>query len=172
MGPLLFVLFLNDIIDELNIDTHALLYADDMKVFRTIKSPADHVMLQEDINKLAAWAISNKMKFHPSKCKVLESKMHNQSANNFQYHLSGTILEHTDNERDLGVIVLPNLKWYKHHRTILGKASQKLGQLRRNCSFSKSQSHRKTLYLAVVRSQFEHCSQIWRPTAITHLKKF
>ena len=172
LGPLLFVLFINDIIDELNIDTHALLYADDMKVFRTIKSPADHVKLQEDINKLAEWAISNKMKFHPSKCKVLESKMHNQTANSFQYRLSGTILEHTDNERDLGVIVLPNLKWYKHHRIILGKASQKLGQLRRNCSFSKSQSHRKTLYLAVVRSQFEHCSQIWRPTVSTHLKKF
>ncbi len=31
---------------------------------------------------------------------------------------------------------------------------------------------RKTLYLSLVRSLFEHCSQVWRPTTITQIQKF
>ena len=86
--------------------------------------------------------------------------------------MSGTALEVTDCEKDLGVLVKSNLKWNRQHRALLSKASQKLGLLRRSCSFSKNIDHRKVLYLAIVRSQFEHCSQIWRPVKCTQTDKF
>ena len=65
--------------------------------------------------------------------------------------MSGTVLDITECEKDLGVVVSPNFKWNKQHRKLLGKASQKLGLLRRSCSFSKNLSHRKVLYIAIVR---------------------
>ena len=34
-------------------------------------SLSDHLQLQRDIDYLFDWALKNKMKFHPSKCKVL-----------------------------------------------------------------------------------------------------
>ena len=86
--------------------------------------------------------------------------------------MSGTPLQMSGCEKDLGVMVSSNLKWNKQHNVLLSKGSQKLGLLRRSCSFSKNILHRKKLYLAIVRSQFEHCSQIWRPVKDTQLNKF
>ena len=43
-------------------------------------------------------------------------------------------------------------------------ANQKYGLIRRSCHFVNDVQRRKMLYLTLVRSQFEHCSQIWCPT--------
>ena len=46
-------------------------------------------------------------------------------------------------------------------------ANQKLGLTRRTCHFVHDQVRRRVLYLTLVRSQFEHCSVIWRPQTKT-----
>ncbi len=88
------------------------------------------------------------------------------------YNLGTSQLEAPDNERDLGVIMHPKLLYNKHHLNILAKASQKLGLIKRNCSLTTCRKARKTLYLSLVRSLFEHCSQVWRPTTTTQIQKF
>ena len=71
LGPLLFVLFINDISDNISQGTNIALYADDTKIWRKINSHADQEILQKDINSLHKWSEVNKMNFHPKKCKVL-----------------------------------------------------------------------------------------------------
>ena len=71
LGPLLFVLFINDIVDSVGDGTHIKLYADDLKIWREIRCQNDS--LQVDIDNLEAWSTANNMKFHPSKCKVIRS---------------------------------------------------------------------------------------------------
>ncbi len=66
----------------------------------------------------------------------------------------------------------PKLLYNKHHLAILAKASQKLGLIKRNCSITTCKNARKTLYISLVQSLFEHCSQIWRPTTATQIQKF
>ncbi|KAL5265109.1 hypothetical protein ACHWQZ_G006000 [Mnemiopsis leidyi] len=68
IGPILFVLFINDLSDGLSPGTGLALYADDTKIWRSIQSDLDHDILQSDISKLNNWALENKMKFHPAKC--------------------------------------------------------------------------------------------------------
>ena len=143
-----------------------------MKVYREIVTSDDNYILQSDIDALMQWSECNKIRFHPNKCKVLKCTLKKQDGATFIYNMSGTTLEITDCEKDLGVMVTSNLKWNRQHRVLLNKASQKLGLLRRSCSFSRNLDHRKVLYLAIVRSQFEHCSQIWRPVKITQMDKF
>ena len=142
-----------------------------MKVARVINSPNDHTKLQDDINALLHWSIQNKMKFHPRKCKVLTSTL-KKTPSQYVYYMSDSPLDKSKAEKDLGIIVSDNFNWNKHQNLILGKAKQKLGLLRRSCSFSKVIQSRKVLYLAIVRSQFEHCSQVWRPTNATQTNKF
>ena len=71
LGPLLFVLFINDIYTNIDKDTNIALFADDTKIWRDINSEADCEILQNDINTLRTWSRNNKMSFHPDKCKVL-----------------------------------------------------------------------------------------------------
>ncbi len=54
LGPLLFVLFINDLRDMLKFEMR--MYADDTKILGVIKDQADYALLQEDINACSSWA--------------------------------------------------------------------------------------------------------------------
>ena len=136
-------------------------------------SEHDHATLQSDIASLELWAQYNKMNFHTDKCKVFKcSLLHNPINDERTYTMAGKSIELAVDEKDLGVIMAPNLKWNKQHMKLKNKASQKLGLLRRTCSFSNNILHRKNLYIAIVRSQFGHCSQVWCPVCKTQSDKF
>ena len=69
LGPILFVLFINDLPQGLHSDTNLALYADDTKIWRTIKNDDDIEKLQLDINYLNRWSEINKMNFHSENVK-------------------------------------------------------------------------------------------------------
>ena len=120
------------------------------------------------------------MKFYPEKCKVVSviSKINRLSyirllpMSRFYYTVEGIILNYESQEKDLGVIVNDNLTWNDHHAFIINKASQMLGLIKRTCHFVFNSIRKRTLYMAMVRSQFEHCTSIWRPVSETELQKF
>ena len=121
------------------------------------------------------------MKFHPDKCKVvsINTKSTNSKLANFhlplsrfKYTLGNDILDYETNEKDLGVIVGSNFSWSEQHDKVINKASRMLGLTKRTCHFVVNNHRKRTLYLALVRSQFEYCSAIWRPVTSTQISKF
>jgi hypothetical protein len=181
LGPLFFVLFINDICDCISDGTHITLYADDTKIWRRIVGWDDHAILQQDIDALKNWADMNKMKFHPDKCKALcvsnrasENVLQWAAAFPFQtffYTLDGVDIDFVESEKDLGVYVTSDLKWEVNVAALCTKASSRLGLMRRSLRFVKDQKQKRAFYLSLVRSLFEHCSVIWRPTTSTLLEK-
>ena len=173
LGPLLFVLFINDMQDKVSKDTKIALYADDTKIWRYINSPADHQILQNDINALYKWSVENKMKFHANKCKVFSINHFHKNLFSelpfflFPYHINNTLLDYCDNEKDLGIVISNRFSFNDHHKEILSKAVNQFNLLRRTCHFIKNKQKRKTLYLTLIRSLFEHGSQIWNPNGST-----
>ena len=116
LGPLLFVLFINDMFSCVSPGTNISLYADDSKIWREIILSSDHFTQQSDINKLHQWSVDNKMKFHPSKCKALavtyqNNILHNLPFTIFQYKLHNTFIEYVRSQVDLGIIVSSKLLW-------------------------------------------------------------
>ena len=178
LGPLFFVLFINDIYENIEANTNIALYADDTKIWREINSNNDCNILQKDIDTLYTWSKNNKMTFHPDKCKALSiydfrpdfvkilpfPKQH--------YMLNNTNIDFSECERDLGVLVNSNLRWEDHHTKILNKAHQMLGFTKRTCHFISDTRKRRLLYLSLVRSNFEHGSIIWRPVTETAISEF
>ena len=178
LGPLLFVFFIDDMSDVVSKDTNIALYADDTKIWRRINSWDDHIALQKDIDALHKWSIDNKMKFHPKKCKVVPVAPPGKGLKDlfnkifplrkmFFYKLDGSELEFVNKEKDLGVIVSSKFSWDQRIGALFSKASSRLGLLKRTVHFMKCPKQRRAFYLAVVRSQFEHCAQVWRPTSDT-----
>ena len=49
LGPILFVLFINDLPAGLDPETSIALYADDTKIWRSFRGMEDHLQLQKDI---------------------------------------------------------------------------------------------------------------------------
>jgi hypothetical protein len=70
LGPLLFLLYINDIGD--GVESNLRLFADDCVLYRAIKNTNDSIKLQNDLNKLANWGIKWQMKFNVQKCFIMK----------------------------------------------------------------------------------------------------
>jgi len=69
LGPLLFLLFVNDIPDW--IITNITMFADDTKIWTQLSCPEDAVKLQQDLDMLSDWSAKWLLKFNPLKCKFM-----------------------------------------------------------------------------------------------------
>ena len=87
LGPLLFNIYVNDIPDT--VKSPILLFADDIKIFRSIKTREDYTQLQLDLNCLSEWSLKWKLKFNVSKCNVL----HLETTKQYTYFLCGTAIQ-------------------------------------------------------------------------------
>ena len=170
-------MFINDLPQNLSSDTYLALYVDDTKIWRTIKCQYAIEQLQKDIDLLYLWSINNKMNFNLKKCKVVSIK-HRPSPLAmlpfvaYHYHLGENILKYADSERDLGVLINNDFNFNEHQEKLLTLVNQKFGILKRTCHFINNLIRGGILYLSLVRSQFEHCSPVWRPNCETSINKF
>ena len=74
-------------------------------------------------------------------------------------------------EKDLGVDMTPKMNWEHQITRLCSQASQKLGLLRRSCFFVNDTKRARNLYITQVRSLFEHCATVWRPTTNNLISK-
>ena len=160
MGPLLFVLFINDLHEGISTDKHIALYADETTIWRSIKNEEDIAQLQRDINILYFWSLNNKMKFYPDKWKVLTIK-HKPSPLTmlpfvaYHYHLGENLLSYAYSVKDLRVHINRSFTFNEQCEILLTKANQKFNILKRTCHFVTCKNRRRVLYLALFRSQFD-----------------
>ena len=70
LGPMLFVIFINDMPQSVNSNIY--LFADDTKIFKPITGPDSIIDLQRDLTYLENWSDTWLLKCHPSKCKHMQ----------------------------------------------------------------------------------------------------
>ena len=155
LGPLLFVIFINDLPDFIVKGTETALYADDTKLHDTITSTNDCERLQQSLMNLD-------IRFNPSKCKVLTIS-HKKSPITYDYTLGTVKLIRVCNEKDLGVVTSYELSWDLHINSIISKANKMLGVLKRTSTHLTNIKTRRTLYLSLVKSQLCYASEVWSP---------
>lgn len=160
LGPLLFVIFINDISSLLSVQS--LLYADDMKIFSKINSIEDCIELQENINILSRWCDLNKLTLNVGKCKVL-SFSRKRHPIMFDYNIQLTTLEKPDSIKDLGIVFDTKLSFSLHYEYITTSALKSLGFILRSCKDFNNLECLKVLYYAYVRSRLEYASVTWSP---------
>jgi hypothetical protein len=157
LGPILFIIFINDI--DLNLSCNIIKFADDTKIYMQLKDEESHLQLQEDLQKLCTWSTEWQMLFNNSKCSVIHFGYNNNRA---EYRMGDDILEHKEEEKDLGIVVHQSLKPSQQCVKAAKKANKILGMISRNISF-KSPFIITKLYKHLVRPQLEYAIQAWRP---------
>ena len=55
LGPLLFLVYINDVTSQISAGSNIVLFADDIALYRVIASPVDYMQLQSDIDSIANW---------------------------------------------------------------------------------------------------------------------
>ena len=132
LGPLFFLIYINDISKGLSKGTSLILFADDSLLYRQINSPEDCKILQNDLNTLQSWETKWKMEFHPHKCQFLRITNKKKHFIPFDYYIHNVKLNLTDSAKYLGVIIDEKLKWKQQYNHVFKKANKALAFLRRN----------------------------------------
>ena len=166
IGPLLFVLYINDICDVFT--SFMKLYADDAKLYRNINSRKDVLSLQNDLNALFLWSKIWRMNFNISKCKFMS--ICRKVKIDFDYSIDNNILSRVTEFNDLG-ITITKLSWCENVKTVSSKAHSMVGMIERSAGFNSPIDVNRQLYLAHVRSILEYCSRVWCPTHVKDIIK-
>lgn len=169
LGPLLFNIFINDISHCFKNSQH-LMYADDLKIFKSISSFRDISDLQEDLSRVVLWSDRNGLPFNIAKC--FHMKYHRcLHTLHSQYNIKGHIISSVDEILDLGVVFDYKLSFCSHLNFIIPKAYSLLAFIRRNSANLFDCSTKKVLFGSFVRSRLEYASFIWSPVADIHINR-
>ena len=161
LGPLFFLIYINDIQLNLSPGTSIRLFADDSLLYRPIKNLQDTLTLQKDLDQLQKWEKENKMEFHPGKCQILRITNKRQPIiNNYKIH--NTTLQVFNSAKYLGISIDKNLSWNEQINNVYKKASFMLSFLERN--FYKCHPNIKlNLFNALVRPILDYGCCAWDP---------
>ena len=158
LGPLLFLLYINDITEYI-LHAECRLYADDTLLCMNIGNKGSSA-LQHNIDTLAKWSDTWHMKFNPNKCEHMT--LTTKSRTKTDLKLNGVTISKTDSLKYLGVSIHSSLKWSNHVTIIEKKANKTLGMLRR-CLNGASSKTQLLAFNTVVRPILEYACQVWSP---------
>ena len=168
LGPLMFLLFINDLPEYVE-NSRVRLFADDCVLYRTVSEQEDATSLQEDLDALQKWESDWKMEFHPQKCQLLRiTNKKNTIKHNYKIH--GHTLEEVDAAKYLGVTLHKTLSWNTHIQNITNKANKTRAFIQRNLHAAPPQT-KERCYQALVRPILEYASSVWDPWTKTNIDK-
>lgn len=167
LGPLLFVIFINDLPSVIYNST-CLLFADDCKIYKKIKCKEDCEALQRDIDRVCEWSLKHKLPFNLKKCTTITIS-HKKSPIVFDYKINKTDLMRVKVIRDLGVTYNDQLSFKGNIESAVTAANRMLGFIVRQTFSFTSIRIIKILYFAFVRSKLEYASIIWYTQPLIYL---
>lgn len=157
LGPLLFLIYVNDIVEHLVSITR--LFADDTSLSFTSPNIFDiEGILNHDLRLITAWAEQWLVDFNPNKTEAI--LFSNSNVNNPLLYFDNVPITFVQEHKHLGLTFSHDGKWHTHINNILSSASKMLGVMRS----LKFKLHRKTLnqlYFSYLRPLVEYASIVW-----------
>ena len=155
LGPLLFLVFINDLENSLESDIN--LYADDtilMKEYSSIS--AAETVLNGDLEKIEKWSIKWLVEFNPIKTYLINFSLKKfKSKLNIQF--KGMNVTQVSEHKHLGLIFSEDMTWHKHVNHITAQASRQIGQMYRSSKYLPK-PYIISLYLNTIRPILEYGS--------------
>ena len=125
LGPLLFVLFINDLSYVVPAANHVCL---DIKIYMTIKNDTGHSELQQYLFDFHQWCNRNRLSLYIEKCQVT-SLTQAREIRNTSSTVNGLPIERTNAMKDLGDILDSKLSFDQQMEEMITRGNQLLGML-------------------------------------------
>ena len=159
LGPLLFLIFCNDLIKILE-NCRGILFADDTTVYKSNKSLKYLIWnVNQDLNKISDWFRANQLTLNTSKtvCMLFSPKKTKEMVNLI---VNNEHVKQVDYTKFLGVWIDTSLNWKIHVNRLSIKLKQGQGMLRQ-CKSLLDFSTKKILYYAQCFSHLNYCISVW-----------
>lgn len=131
LGPLLFLLFINDVFN-LNLHGKMVLFADDSTIAYTGTDANDlNNKIRGDIELLQKWFEKNKLTLNISKTKLLPIRMNAVDQNFLKIKIDNKYIELVNSFNFLGITLQSDLKWDKHIKYLSRKLYSVAGVAKR-----------------------------------------
>ena len=179
LGPLLFVSYINDVAAAVSSGSNVNMFADDIALYRVIKTRDDYVYLQEDVNSISTCIEQKYLQFNTTKCKLMF--ITRKRANSLPpppLTLNGVVLNRVFCYKYLGVTLSSDLSWSPHIRNCCNKTRRLIGLLYRRFYRCTNSPSLLRLYKSFVRPHLEYAAIAWNPhlkgeiEAIENVQKF
>ena len=160
LGPLLFLIFCNDIYKIMEF-CNCILFADDTTIYKT---HSDSRFLEwsvnEDLKLVADWFKANKLTLNLKKtvCMFFDHRM--KSAAKININIDGETIPQVSNTKFLGIFIDDKLKWKKQLDHLIRKIKCNTKLLQLNCNFV-SKHVKKILYYSQIFSHISYGIGIW-----------
>jgi ribonuclease P/MRP protein subunit RPP40 len=167
LGPVLFLVFINDIDVICHGRSRIKLFADDLKIYNIVDITNPTATLQLSLDHLVKWSAEWQLPINIKKCSVLTingSESH-KTLTASDYYLEGLLLAKSTSVMDLGVEINSDLSFQSHIGSIVSKARQRVGVLFRGFH-TRQVSFLKKAYITYIRPLLEYNSNIWNPTHV------
>jgi hypothetical protein len=128
LGPLLFIVFINDIDTVCCGKTVLQLFADDAKLYSNINIDNSCLTLQQSLDSLVRWAKEWQLSINISKCAVLSLTSKPQPVL-YIYLINDIAISRRDSHVDLGITISSDLSFDTHINGIVSKARQRVSIL-------------------------------------------
>jgi len=161
LGPILFVIYINDLEEEVRTGQHVVMFADDTKVSQALKDPTSEDDFQATLTRLYRWSERWCMPFNVDKCHMVHMGRANAKR---KYEMNGHQLKESVLERDVGVMVSNDLKPGQHCAKAARTANAVLNQIFKAFHYRDKVTFVQ-LYLQYVRPHLEFASPAWSPWA-------
>jgi len=171
LGPLLFLLYINDLA-QISTTLHLILFADDTNIFYSNKS---HTVLTEVVNRelilLSSWFLANRLTLNVDKTNFIYFKSYRKiKPVTLTLNIEQKPIIQADSVKFLGVFLDQHLSWKTHINYISQKIAKNIGIISR-ISHILPKSIRLSLYYTLILPYLSYCNLIWSSNYDSRLKK-
>ena len=159
LGPLLFILFINDIVTDIKAEIK--LFADDTSLFLVVDNPINAAeILNDDLHKIHKWSEQWLVKFNPQKTETLVISRKNIKPIHPTLYMNEQPLQTVNCHKHLGLFISNNGFWHDHIDYIVKKAFKRVNILRR-FRMTLDRFSLERLYLSYIRPILEYADVVW-----------
>lgn len=160
-GPLLFILYINDLIDSIN--SSKVYFADDGTIYKKIETKEDQLELNRELIRVQEWCVRWKMEVNWGKTHLINfTKKRQENVHNHVYTVEGITINKCKEIKMLGVTIRDDLKWTSHIDNICKKANSQI-YLLTHLVRGTPEPVKLMIYKALVRPHLEYASSVWSP---------